>query len=248
MHEPAEDTQTRILRAFTVLSSVRASWAGALVLNVGLDDIGSAISLAANVVGAVSLTIESDSALVRNALRSGSCDFVVNTLDEALRAIKNEIRKHRPLSVGLEGEPTDVLTEIIERGVAPELFTAPDAHPQAAAHFRVLDALLVSFKEEASVPTGAVAPTDVPLAADLLEAFLAARAWQMRTFSFVSSAEVRAFDARALALLPADSDATSEDRLRRQWLLSAARIVPRDRQRALWLTDEENRALGVESA
>jgi urocanate hydratase len=244
MQQSEEDTQARILRAFTVLSSVRANWPGALVLNIGLDPVGSAISLAANVAGAVSLTIEPDSAVVRNALRSGSCDFVVNTLDEALRAIKNEIRKHRPLSVGLEGEPSSVLAEIIDRGVAPEIFTGPTAYPEAAAHFRSLGALLVSFAEEAHTTTGPVAT--IENAAGVLEAFLATRVWQMRGFNFSSYAEVRDFDARALALLPAESEAVSEDRLRRQWLLSAARILPRDRHRTLWLTDEENRALGIE--
>jgi urocanate hydratase len=244
MQQSAEDTQASILRAFTVLNSVRASWAGALVLNVGLDPIGSAISHAANVAGAVSLSIEPDPTLVRNALRTGSCDFVVNTLDEALRAIKNEIRKHRPLSVGLEGDPPGVLAEIIDRGVAPELFTSPTAYPEAAAHFRSLGALLISFAEETNSSAGP--DGQIETAAGILEAFLATRAWQMRTFSFSSAAEVRAFDARAL--LPPETEAASEDLLRRRWLLSAARILPRDRRRALWLTDEESLALGVEPA
>jgi urocanate hydratase len=174
---------------------------------------------------------------VRNALRTGSCDFVVNTLDEALRAIKNEIRKHRPLSVGLEGEPSGVLAEIIDRGVSPELFTSPTAYPEAAAHFRSLGALLLSFAEETHSSAGPDARIEA--AASGLEAFLASRAWHLRTFSFSNSAEVRTFDARALALLPAESESVSDDRLRRHWLLSAARILPRDRHRALWLTEPE---------
>jgi urocanate hydratase len=243
MEASAEDTQTRILRAFTVLSSLRANWAGALVLNVGLDPIGSAISLAANVAGAVSLAVEHDSTLVRNALRAGSCDFVVNTLDEALRAIKNEIRKHRPLSVGLEGDPPSVLAEIIDRGVAPELFVSPMAYPEAAAHFQALGALLVSFDEEADSAAGPA--TLIGTADRILEALLATRAWGMRAFSFSNSAEVRAFDARALSLLPAESGGASEDRLRRRWLLSAAHILPRERHRVLWLTELEQRKLAT---
>ena len=208
----AEDLQTKVLRAYTVLSSLRPNWPGTLILNVGLNPTGAAVSLAANIAGAVCLTLEPDPTLLRNALRAGACDFIVNTLDEALRAMKNEVRKRCPLSVGLEGDPSALLQEIIDRGVAPELFTAPTAHPKAAAHFHSRGALLVSFDDPALV--------------------LGDR-YQLRTFPFATSAELRAFDKLAFSSLP------TEDHLRRQWLLSAARIFPRDRHRTLWLTEEE---------
>jgi hypothetical protein len=230
------DFQTRTLGAYTVLQALRpgvavndAAWPGALILNLGLDPCGAAVSLAANIAGAVCLSLESDPALLRNALRAGSCDFVVNTLDEALRAIKNEVRKRRPLSVGLEGNASTLLGEIVERGVAPELFTGSASHPEAAAHFRVLGAPIVPFDD--SAPEGLSA-------ASVLEAFLSTHPWQLRTFTFPTAAELRAFDARALSLLSA------EDRLRRQWLVSAARVFPRERQRVLWLSEEEAQALG----
>jgi len=223
----AEDLQTKVLRAYTVLSSLRPNWPGTLILNVGLNPTGAAVSLAANIAGAVCLTLEPDPTLLRNALRAGACDFIVNTLDEALRAIKNEVRKRRPLSVGLEGNPSTVLDEIVERGVAPELFTGPVAHPEAAAHFRVLGALILPFDDPAAIS-----------AAGALEEFLSTHPWQLRTFAFTTAAELRAFDARALTLIP------TEDRLRRQWLVSASRIFPRERHRVLWLTEEEAHTLG----
>jgi Urocanase Rossmann-like domain len=209
----AEDLQTEVLRAYTVLSSIRPDWAGALILNLGLNPAGAAVSLAANIAGAVCLSLESDAVLLRGALRSGSCDFIVNTLDEALRAMKNEVRKGRPLSVGLEGDPNKVLAEIIDRGVAPELFTAPASHPDAAAYFHSLGGLSVSFEGSD------------------------AHCWQLRIFTFPTSAELRAFDAVALSLIP------EEDRIRRQWLSSVARILPRERHRALWLSDQETLTL-----
>ena len=224
-----EDIQAEVLRAYTVLCSARPGWSGALIvnLNLGLGSKGSAISFAANIAGAVCLSLEPDAALLRNALRAGSCDFVVNTLDEALRVIKNEVRKRRPLSVGLEGDPATLLGEIMARGVAPELFTAPNAQPKAAAYFRSLGAFTVSFEEDAT-PTA-----EVLTAASVLEDFLSTHAWQLRTFDFTTSAGLRAFDLRALTLIPA------EDRLRHQWLVSAGRIFPRERRRALWLTEQE---------
>jgi urocanate hydratase len=227
---PPDDPQTRILRTHTVLHALRPAWAGALILNLGLDPIGSAVSFAANIAGAVCLTLESDPALLRNAQRTGSCDFVVNTLDEALRAMKNEIRKHRPLSVGLESDPAAALAEITERGLAPELFTAPATHPEAAACFRSLGAITLAFH-----PEPATTPRET--AAYLLAAFLAAHPYQLHTETLPTAAALRAFDTRALDLLP------KEDHLRRQWLASAARILPRDRHRTLWLTEQEATAL-----
>ena len=41
--------------------------------------------------------------------------------DEALRVLKNEIRKHRPLSVALDGAVEPAIEEMRERGVLPDL-------------------------------------------------------------------------------------------------------------------------------
>ena len=48
-------------------------------------------------------------------------DFVVNSLDEALRTLKNEIRQRRPLAVALLADPDQVTDEAAERGLAPRL-------------------------------------------------------------------------------------------------------------------------------
>src|SRR5580698_5165161 len=93
--QPTEsDRQERILRMVTVLHALRESWGGALIVACGLNPQGAALALASNIAGAVCLSVDGDPARLKDALRSGSCDFVVNTLDEALRAMKNEVRKH----------------------------------------------------------------------------------------------------------------------------------------------------------
>ena len=58
---------------------------------------------------------------MKSAQRAGYLDFVVNTLDEALRALKNEVRQKRPLSVGLIADVQATLAEMAERGVQPDL-------------------------------------------------------------------------------------------------------------------------------
>jgi urocanate hydratase len=70
--------------------------------------------------------VDADSDRLRQGIRHGFCDFVVNNLDEALRILKNEVRKKQPVSVCLEGDLTATLHEAVERGLQPDLLALPD--------------------------------------------------------------------------------------------------------------------------
>ena len=48
---------------------------------------------------------------------------MVNNLDEALRILKNAVRRREPASVGLIGNAAEVLPELAQRGVLPDLLT-----------------------------------------------------------------------------------------------------------------------------
>jgi hypothetical protein len=56
---------------------------------------------------------------------------VVNSLDEAIRALKNEVRKKRPLSVALIADVDATVSEMVERGLQPDMFLAGAAYPEA---------------------------------------------------------------------------------------------------------------------
>ncbi|WP_158794083.1 hypothetical protein [Granulicella sp. L60] len=235
--------QAITLRTFTLLHTLRQDWGGSLILACGLNLQGSALALASNIAGAVCLSIEDNPATLKDAIRSGSCDFIVNTLDEALRAIKNEIRKHLPLSAGLQGSPTTILQEIIERGVSPQLFADLTRNPTHAAAIAVLQSqgtLIADLADlESHEPTSS-APTPNALNAEAhLTAILHQQNWHLGTFTFPTPAAQRAFDTHALSLLPAG------DHLRRRWLNAAPRILQRERpiQRLLWLTPQEQQSL-----
>ena len=237
VHPSESDTQERILRTFTVLHSLREDWGGALIIACSLCQEGGALALASNIAGAVCLSIENDPAKVKDALRSGSCDFIVNTLDEALRAMKNEVRKHLPLSVGLQANPTQVLQEILERGVAPELFTdltGNSASPKAIQSFKSTGALIVHFDS-----THTISDEESLDANSILNTFIHDRQWLLHSFSFDTQAALRAFDAHALTLLPED------DLLRRRWLQAAPKILQRERpiRRVLWVTEHEKQQI-----
>jgi urocanate hydratase len=112
-------TQLAVVRALAALCATCDDWRGRIVLVRGLDDSGGAKAVAATVAGAVTLAVEEDAELARAAMRAGSCDFVVTTLDEALRVMKNEVRKGTALCVAVTA--AGVEQEMAERGVVPDL-------------------------------------------------------------------------------------------------------------------------------
>jgi len=102
---------------------------GKLVVSGGMGGMGGAQPLAATMAGAAFLGIDVDPERIKKRLRSGYCDFMVNGLDEALRILKNAIRKKEAVSVGLVGNCAEVIPELAARGVVPDLLT-----DQTSAH------------------------------------------------------------------------------------------------------------------
>ena len=102
---------------------------GKLVVSGGMGGMGGAQPLAATMNGAAFLGIDVDPERIKKRLKTGYCDFMVNTLDEALRILKNAIRKKEAVSVGLVGNCADVIPELADRGVVPDLLT-----DQTSAH------------------------------------------------------------------------------------------------------------------
>src|SRR5947209_5880632 len=102
---------------------------GKLIVSGGMGGMGGAQPLAATMTGAAFLGIDVDPERIKKRLKTGYCDFMVNTLDEALRILKNAVRKHEAVSVGLVGNCADVIPELAERGVVPDILT-----DQTSAH------------------------------------------------------------------------------------------------------------------
>jgi len=117
------------MRLYRALVASREDWGGALVLCSGAGCTASGIPVAASVAGAATLAIDADAEAVKSALRRGELDFVVNTLDEALRTLKNQIRLKRPLSVGLIGDVGATLAELTSRGVKADATLNPASSP-----------------------------------------------------------------------------------------------------------------------
>jgi urocanate hydratase len=102
---------------------------GKLVVSGGMGGMGGAQPLAATMAGAAFLGIDVDAERIKKRLKTGYCDFMVNTLDEALRILKNAVRKKEAVSVGLVGNCAGIIPELAARGVVPDLLT-----DQTSAH------------------------------------------------------------------------------------------------------------------
>jgi urocanate hydratase len=102
---------------------------GKLVLSGGMGGMGGAQPLAATLNGAVFLGIDVDPDRIERRVRTGYCDRMALTLDEALDICEDAREQKRPVSVGLVGNCAEMLPEIVRRGVKVDAVT-----DQTSAH------------------------------------------------------------------------------------------------------------------
>src|SRR5580704_54709 len=117
--------------------------AGKLVASGGMGGMGGAQPLAATLNGAAFLGIDVDPERIKRRVKTGYCDVMVNDLDEALRILKNAVRKREATSVGLVGNCADLIPELARRGVRPDLLT-----DQTSAHDPINGYLPVGWSVE----------------------------------------------------------------------------------------------------
>src|SRR5436189_376904 len=117
------------------------------VLTGGLGGMGGAQPLAATMNGALLLGVDVDPARIEKRLKSGYCDKIAWSLDEALKLIDQARKQRKSLSIGLVGNCADVLPEIVKRGIVPDVLTdqtsAHDALNGYVPHGMSLDDALV---------------------------------------------------------------------------------------------------------
>src|SRR4030095_16332692 len=100
--------------------------AGKWILTAGLGGMGGAQPLAATMAGASMLAIECRPERIAKRLETRYLDVRAHSLDEALKIIRES---NKPTSVGLLGNASEVLPELLKRGVRPDAVT-----DQTSAH------------------------------------------------------------------------------------------------------------------
>ena len=103
--------------------------AGRFVLTAGLGGMGGAQPLAGVMAKAAILCIEIDPARIAKRIETGYLDTQAQSLDAALHMIDAACTERRPLSIGLCGNAADIYSEIVARGIVPDVVT-----DQTSAH------------------------------------------------------------------------------------------------------------------
>lgn len=103
--------------------------ASRFVLTAGLGGMGGAQPLAGVMAKAAILCIEIDPARIAKRIETGYLDTQAQSLDAALHMIDAACTERRPLSIGLCGNAADIYSEIVARGIVPDVVT-----DQTSAH------------------------------------------------------------------------------------------------------------------
>jgi urocanate hydratase len=105
------------------------SLAGKLIVSGGMGGMGGAQPLAATMNGARFLGIDVDPARIEKRLKSGYCDKIADSLDDALRLLNEALKNKQAISVGLVGNCADIVPELVRRDLVPDILT-----DQTSAH------------------------------------------------------------------------------------------------------------------
>ncbi len=102
---------------------------GRYLLTAGLGGMGGAQTLAATMNGAACLAIEVDRTRIEKRLATKYVDTMTDSLDDAVRMIKEAKEKKKPLSVALLGNAAEIVPKIARSTFLPDIVT-----DQTSAH------------------------------------------------------------------------------------------------------------------
>ncbi len=102
---------------------------GKFVLSGGLGGMGGAQPLAITMNGGTALVVEVDESRIKRRVDAGFCHEMITDLDESLEIVKNSKDEGEARSIGLLGNCADVLPELVNRNIIPDVVT-----DQTSAH------------------------------------------------------------------------------------------------------------------
>lgn len=102
---------------------------GKFVLTAGLGEMGGAQPLAVTMNEGVGLFVEVDRWRAERRLKLRQLDRMTDNIEEAMTWVEDALQQEQPLSVGLIGNASEVLPELLTRGVVPDVVT-----DQTSAH------------------------------------------------------------------------------------------------------------------
>jgi len=143
----------------TFAAAARQHFGGSLAVKLlasgGMGGMGGAQPLAATMNGAAFLGIEVDPERIQRRRRTGYCDIMATSLDEALRILREAVHQKKAVSVGLAGNCAEVLPEMARRGIVPDLLT-----DQTSAHDPLNGYIPAGLTVESAAQLRAANPTE----------------------------------------------------------------------------------------
>jgi urocanate hydratase len=166
-----------------------------LVVSGGMGGMGGAQPLAAILNGAVFLGIDVDPERIERRVRTGYCDRIAMTLDEALGIVEDAREQKRAVSVGLVGNCAEVLPELVRRGVKVDAVTdQTSAHDPLNGYVPAGMSLDEAAELRTSDPTAYVARSTESMARHV-EAMLDLKRAGAVAFDYGNNIRKQAFDA-----------------------------------------------------
>jgi len=168
---------------------------GKLVVSGGMGGMGGAQPLAATLNGAVFLGIDVDPVRIERRVRTGYCDRIAMTLEEALDIVEDAREQKRAVSVGLAGNCAEILPELMRRGVHVDAVTdQTSAHDPLNGYVPAGMSLDDATELRANDPAAYVEKSMASMARHV-EAMLALKRAGAVTFDYGNNIRKQAFDA-----------------------------------------------------
>jgi urocanate hydratase len=168
---------------------------GKLVVSGGMGGMGGAQPLAATLNGAVFLGIDVDPVRIERRVRTGYCDRIALTLEEALDICEDAREQKRAVSVGLVGNCAEMLPELVRRGVHVDAVTdQTSAHDPLNGYVPAGLTLDEAAKLREKDAAGYVKESTASMAAHV-EAMLALKRNGAVAFDYGNNIRKQAFDA-----------------------------------------------------
>lgn len=102
---------------------------GKWVLTAGLGGMGGAQPLAVTMNNGVCLAIEVDRERIQKRIKTKYLDEMETDIQKALQKVKRAVKDNKPLSIGLLGNAAEILPQIYEMNLIPDIVT-----DQTSAH------------------------------------------------------------------------------------------------------------------
>lgn len=167
---------------------------GKWILTAGLGGMGGAQPLAATMAGASMLAIECDPERIEKRLATRYLDRSTTDLEEALLWIEQACQNKTPISIGLLGNAAELLPELINRNIKPDMVTdQTSAHDPLNGYLPVGMTLQQALEMRESEPELLVQKACQSMAQHV-EAMLAFHAMGIPVFDYGNNIRQVAFD------------------------------------------------------